>query len=193
MKTDAKKESGKPITVMDGHELRAIDHCDFGPGSFERAQSAVLGYNGETHHDGKRHSLRFYVNKIGGGDGGPEELFEAWMPYRRVVYSGETLGAAVANMLHGVARLAYDGSMHPDKPSDMGAPPIQHVINVLSERLRWQCERRQDAVNYLHEGSGPGGPSPDMKTPLVPTLDRHNQLIAALGTAIAALGRVNDL
>jgi hypothetical protein len=96
-------------------------------------------------------------------------------------------------MLHGVARLAYDGSMHPDKPSDTGAPPIQHVINVLSERLRWQCERRQDAVNHLHERSGPDGPSPDMKTPLVPTLDRHNQLIAALGTAIAALGRVNDL
>jgi len=96
-------------------------------------------------------------------------------------------------MIQGVAQLAYDGAMHPKNPEAIGAPPIQHVINILTDRLKWQTERREDSVRELHRCSGPGGPSPDTKTTLVPTLDRNNQIIAALGTAIAALGRVNDL
>lgn len=184
------REAEEPTTIRDGHDLRALDNTVWGPGTAERAARAVLAYNGETHYDGKRHSLRFFVERCGAG---LPDQFVAWTPYRSVVYEGTSIGAVVASMLHGVARLAYDGSMHPDKPEDMGAPPIQHVINILTERLKWQAERREESVHELSRNAGPEGATPSTKTALVPSLERHNQVIAALGTAIAALARVNDL
>ncbi len=87
-------------------------------------------------------------------------------------------------MLQGVAELAYDGSMHPGRPNDKGAPPVQHVLNILTARLAWQTERREETARDVDDEPG------QQKTT---GLERHNQIIAALGTAIAALARVNDL
>ncbi len=63
---------------------------------------------------------------------------------------------------------------------------------MLTERLAWQTARREEHVHDLGEKGGPGA-GPDTKTNLAPGLERNNQIIAALGTAIAALARVNDL
>lgn len=192
----------KTSDIKDNHDLKALAESCWGETGVARAKTAVLGYYGQTDFSGERFALRFFVNKIDPslppeGAQTPESAvkygpYEAWTPYRMVSYSGESPEQAIAAMLHGVARLARDGAMHPDRPSDQGAPSIQHALNVLTERLAWQTERREEHVHDLNERGGMAA-GPDTKTTLMPGLERNNQIIAALGTAIAALARVNDL
>jgi hypothetical protein len=102
------------------------------------------------------------------------KVYEATTPDRRVVWLEKTPERAVAAMLHGVAMLARDGSMDPNEPGRVGAPPIQHVLNILSERLAWHVARRRES--YLAAAQA-----------------RANEVISALGTAISALARIKDL
>lgn len=151
---------------------------------FERdGQQDVLGFDVKTG----------VVDNADGKGWVSNGTWEASLEQRACIYVGHSPEGAIASMLHGVAKLAYDGSMHPDRPTEMGAPPIQHVLNILTDRLKWQTERREEAVRELARNAGPEGATPTSKTSLVPSLERHNQVIAALGTAVAALGRVNDL
>lgn len=191
--------NGQGEVIRDGHDLRALDETHWGPGTAEKAARAVLAYNGETHDsNGKRYALRFFVNRIGGGEdatGAPDpsaDVFEAWTPYRGISYLASTLGGAVATMLHDTAKMARGGAVHPDRPEDRGAPPIQHAISLLSERLQYEVERRAEAVRDI-QTNDPDGVQLGTKTIKTVSAERHSQLIAALGTALAALGRVNDL
>lgn len=189
--------------IKDGHDLKALAHSCWGEDGVKRAKAALIGYNGRTDGGSGRFALRYFVNKVD-REPRPEGTaptleadfkygpFEAWTPYRMISYSGETPEQAVANMLHGIAKLAREGALNPDQPSDAGSPSIQHALNVLTERLAWQTARREEHVHDLSDKGGMAA-GPDTKTTLMPGLDRNNQIIAALGTAIAALARVNDL
>lgn len=73
-----------------------------------------------------------------------ETRYEASTPYRTCVYQGDTAEEAIGNLMLGMALLSRDGSINPNNPHSIGAPVIQHVIHVLTERLLWHVERRQD-------------------------------------------------
>jgi hypothetical protein len=114
--------------------------------------------------------------------------YEARVPYRDITFVGKTFEEAIGAMLKGVALLARDGSFNPAQPQRLGAPPIQHAIELLTERLSWQTERRRKKMP-TNRGDWPV-PS-DEQT--VASVARDNDIIAALATAIAALARVKDL
>lgn len=114
-----------------------------------------------------------------------EWMYEATTPYRNCVWTGYSQEEAVGAMLKGVAEMARDGSINPARPADLGAPPIQHAIELLTERLMWQSDRRREKV----VGGGPLSPVSDYITAIA----RDNEILAGLATAIAALARVKDL
>lgn len=194
-------DSSDATNIKDDHDLRALAHSCWGESAVARAKAAVLGYYGETADDGERFALRFFVNKReSAASPGPDVTddhlqkygrFEAWTPYRMCTYVGETPEQAIANMLHGVADLARSGHMDPNQPDAVGQTPIQHAMAVLTDRLKWQIDRRNEAIRHLNAGPDGEGKSDDDVTDA--TVERHDRLIASLGTAIAALARVNDL
>lgn len=112
--------------------------------------------------------------------------YEATTPYRCIVWLGDTPGEAIGNMLRGIAELARSGALNPKNPDQMGVPPIQHVLEILSERLTWQMDRRRQ--NLCKTG---------LKTHPIDNVPvdvaRDNEVISALATSIAALARVKDL
>jgi hypothetical protein len=120
-------------------------------------------------------------------DGKP--YYVAATPYRHVVWNGETPEAAIGSMMRSLAMYARSGHMNPKYPCEPGDPPIQHVMNILSERLAWQIERRHDNLSEAARESELS----DVQPELTPKAARSSDIIAALSTAIAALARVKDL
>lgn len=115
--------------------------------------------------------------------------YEAATPYRHCVYPGRTLGEALGALMLGVGLLSRDGSLDPSVPHAQGSPIIQHVLHVLSERLAWHVARRREklisqSVNPEEEASVVSATG---------LLNRENEVIAALGTAISSLARIKDL
>lgn len=121
------------------------------------------------------------------------EHYIAFTPYRAIVWTGGTVASAVGAMLHGVADLARKGSLNPSNPHDKGSPPIQHSIHVLSERLLWQIERRQEKAADLDPDGFPPSGENEIACARAVSLARDNEIIAALSTSIAAMARVKDL
>jgi len=111
--------------------------------------------------------------------------YEAKTPYRDITFVGKTLEEAVGAMLKGVALLARCGSFNPEQPQLPGVPPIQHAIEILTERLAGQTERRREKLPV-------DGPIPPAEQNLA-SIARDNEIISALATTIAALARVKDL
>lgn len=134
-----------------------------------------------------------------GQENGPD-LLVGKTPYRQIAYIGATYEEVIGSMLHSMARLARDGSLNPARPDEPGVPPVQHALSVLSERLQWHLGERNRHLHQAHENLRMNGqPLPDVprggifhEQCLVGTV-RCNEVIAALGTAIAALARVRDL
>lgn len=147
----------------------------------------------------ERYILPFKVVSRGGS-----EVYEASIPSRAIVWTDGTDGPkgmerAIGAMLYGVAKLAREGSLDPDAPDRKGAPPIQHVMAILSERLAWHIERRREYGEMLMTDPGVHR-AIDSKGPVAPEdlgassqVTRHSEIIAALGTAVSALARIKDL
>ena len=137
----------------------------------------------------------------------PKTYYEASTPYRAVYYQGDTPGAAVAALLKGLAILSREGAINPNAPHMVGAPPIQHAIHILTERLLLMVERRRDhlvmsgyaenpesvAATQLTADHLKGPPEDELLDQMVRAVARDNEVVSALATAIAALARVKDL
>jgi hypothetical protein len=115
--------------------------------------------------------------------------FEASVPYRQVVYWGETEREATGAMLKGVAELAWNGSLDPAQPERKGCPPLQHTMSILCSQLRWHLECRRDRIDDSHDQIS--GEALDAQ--LAGDLARTNEIISGLSTAIAALSRIKAL
>lgn len=138
----------------------------------------------------------------------PDLCYEASTPHRSVAYGGRSPEEAIGALLLGMMFLARDGSINPNNPRMRGVPPIQHVIEVLNERLIWQIERRRERLDNA-KADGPGAPAaippssndPEAKTfhedllhqSALAGIAKDNEIISALATSIAALARVKDL
>lgn len=144
--------------------------------------------------------------------------YEASLPYRAIVYQGDTAEEALGNLLKGVCQLSREGAINPSNPFSAGSPPIQHAIHILTERLLLTVERRQDhllmsgyAENPMHVGAltisgfaAEGGDdshsaatrrgeAEQLGEQLLRAVSRDNEIVSALATAIASLARVKDL
>lgn len=119
--------------------------------------------------------------------------FEAEVPYRQITWGGATEAEAVGAMLHGVAELARRGSIHADHPERPGVTPIQHAMTILSEHLDWHVERRREQIDHTNRKQNETPDSHDVELPNNPRLNRLNEIISGLATAIAALARVKEL
>lgn len=115
-------------------------------------------------------------------------FYSATTPYRAVSWTGDTPGEALGSMLRGFSELARSGALDPRDPNKKGATPIQHVLEILSERLMWQMEQRRSNLDQVD----PIFPSKD-DTQWVSHVAKDNEIISALATSIAALARVKDL
>ncbi len=136
-----------------------------------------------------------------------EPYFQASTPYRAVFYSADTAEDALGCLLKGMCHLSREGAINPSNPLRPGAPPIQHVIHILTERLLQMVEHRQDHLvmsGYTPDPahiSAPELSAEHLKRPapeelneqLVRAVARDNEVISALATSIAALARVKDL
>lgn len=111
------------------------------------------------------------------------DVYVSSVPYRQVECEGATEKDAIGNLIEMVADLAYTGKIDPSDPGRVGCHPIQHVLNVLTDRLTWELDRRQDCAEHH---------SDDDVVALQQTAAR-NEVIAGLSTAIAALARVKAL
>jgi hypothetical protein len=106
-------------------------------------------------------------------------------PYRSIVWTGNSPEEVVSAMLYALAEMSRRGTIDPRSPNSVGAPPIQHVIGFLAERLASRIQtRHQD----LLQRTRPKATYDDLED-----IARDNEIIAAISTAIAALARVKDL
>lgn len=134
-------------------------------------------------YEGSAHAFAYEVLVNGG-------MFIARTPYRHVDYEAETREKAIGSMLRGMVEMGRDGALHPDCPTKPGTlAPLQHVMNILTEKLEWNLARRADLL-FAHYQTHPGG-SDDY--PQDPKLARYNEVIAGISTGIAALARVKEL
>lgn len=178
------------------------------------------------------YGFEWQVKKLTAGKHYPEDdprnerrrgiIFEASTPYRHCVYQGDTAEEAIGCMMKGMALLSREGAINPNNPHGIGSPIIQHAMEVLSERLLWNIEQRQ---NHLVMGGYADSPSNIWPSPyasarytagavggegkddsvskqaredafneqMVKTVARDNEVVSALATAIAALARVKDI
>lgn len=120
-------------------------------------------------------------------------VFEAFTPFRQVTYVGTTREEAIASMLFGVADLARQGAFNPHEAMAKGSPPLQHVIEVLQERLAWHVAQRKECIETITTQSDENGEVMRPDEVLMGSAGRHNEAVISLGTAIAALARVKDL
>ena len=114
-------------------------------------------------------------------------VFEAATPYRGCVYQGDTCEQAIGRLLLGVAILSREGSFDPHHPESNGTPIIQHAMTILTERMVWQLARRREHLD------GNVDPNQMVDPAAVQAVARDNEIVSALGTAVAALARVKDL
>lgn len=172
----------------------------------ERHYHQIVGWPGEVvveniHEDTQYDkSFEFTLRKVTAGVDtriDPKEAhliahgavhYSATTPYRAVVWTGDTPGAALGNMLRGFSELSRSGALDPKDPNEKGATPIQHVLEILSERLAWQMGSRRANLRQVD----PIFPSED-DAKWVTHVAKDNEIISALATSIAALARVKDL
>lgn len=90
------------------------------------------------------------------------DYHEASTPYRMCVYAGESAEEAVAALMKGMSLLSREGAINPSNPHAIGAPPIQHAISILTERLLWAVDQRQNHLVMGGYADSPGNiwPSP---------------------------------
>lgn len=143
--------------------------------------------------------------------------FQASTPYRAVFYQAASAEEALACLLKGMCTLCREGAMNPRAPHRPGAPPIQHAIHILTERLLLMVEQRQDhlvmsgyADNPAHVGAvtisdltkdGDDQVSKEARDSeqeklnhqMMQAIARDNEIVSALATAISSLARVKDL
>src|ERR1700759_2166998 len=118
----------------------------------------------------------------------PDGGFYASIPQRSILYYGKDRDEAIGHMLYGLMDLARDGSIDPDHPERVGLDPIQHTMSILQRKLEWQLERRRESLEHESESKGPGE-----TIPISPSVKTSSDIISQLGTAIAALARVQSL
>jgi hypothetical protein len=167
----------------------------------EMPGETVLKYEHNS-RDFEKDGLEFAVNRLKNGEhfgyadppsaNAPhaEFIYEARTPYRAIVYHGATPEAAIGALLLDVSRLSRAGHFNPTHPDAMGSPPVQHAMAILSERLTWFIDRRHEELEQSHANSI-GHHGADENT--LQKLGRLNEVIAALGTSIAALARAKDI
>jgi hypothetical protein len=124
-----------------------------------------------------------------------EDFYSASTPYRAIEHTGKTLEEAIGALLFSYACLSRDGAFNPRLPSEQGDPPIQHVIHILTERLNWHVERRHQHMTEasIEPAGAPNAPYTGNRDQALSATKDDNKIIAALATAIAALGRVDEL
>lgn len=108
---------------------------------------------------------------------------------RSICCTGSSAAEAIACALHEVAQLARDGHLDPNEPERPGCPPIQHVMNILSDRVAWHIARRRESCDAVDKLPG----QQDVYRDSARRFGPQDENIAALGTAIAALARIKDL
>jgi hypothetical protein len=200
--------SGEDSTIETKEELPS-NYDPFNPRGvppIPRHKNQIIGYPGEvvleniqndTPTDG---SFEFTLRKVTAGVDtkiSPEDApnlphgkvhYAAITPYRAVVWTGDTPGAALGCMLKGLAEYSRSGSLNPDHPTQMGVPPIQHVLEILSERMIWQVDRRREKLTQIDDLF-----QKDSDSYWLQQIAKDNEVISALATSIAALARVKDL
>jgi len=142
--------------------------------------------------------IEFQVLKYHSEDdvsGKVEDFYSASTPYRAIEHTGKTVEEAIGSLLFSYACLSRDGAFNPHLPAEEGDPPIQHVIHILTERLTWHIERRHQHLteSQIAPAGAPNDPyTGNREQALIATKD-DSKIVAALATAIAALGRVEEL
>jgi hypothetical protein len=131
-------------------------------------------------------------------------MWDAHLPFRRVYAQGSSKEEALAGLVRVYCQLARDGSFNPHFPQRVGAPPIQHAIEILNEILKFHVTSRYDDWRDLasecdHPADDRGAAKPGEETTAGgrytrdPRFNRRNEVISGLATAIAALARVKEL
>jgi len=117
----------------------------------------------------------------------PQEVWEASLPFRSVSAVGLTQEEAIGGLVRAYADMARRGCFNPHQPHAKGSPVIQHVLGVLTEHLHALVEHRGcfSAADADGDPEHVGSPGPEVL--------RRSEAIAAVATAIAALGRVKGL
>ncbi len=172
----------------------------------ERHSHQIVGWPGETileniHEESPEDvSFEFILKKVVAGVDtriDPKEAhllahgtvhYSATTPYRAMSWTGDTPGAALGGMLRGFSELSRSGALNPKNPNQKGATPIQHVLEILSERLTWQMDLRRENLSQVD----PIFPS-ENDAQWISHVAKDNEIISALATSIAALARVKDL
>ncbi len=119
----------------------------------------------------------------------PPFIWEAFINERpNVVYGGDTDGEAVTSLLNGVAQLCAEHSLDPLNPERVGLRvlgPIQMCLEILQVELN-----RQNALacSNISTDTELG----DNASTNYSELKEHRRFIGNIGTAIAALSRVES-
>lgn len=125
------------------------------------------------------------------------QRFFASLPFRDVVGEGATVEEAAGDLLRAYARLAYYGSLDPEAPNDVGAPPLQHVMNILQrllqKRLLQRFEDWRDRSIDAHAEAGFPEATAGSNWTKDPIFARTNEVLSGIATAIAALARIKEL
>lgn len=160
--------------------------------------TSVFGFSNTDNY-----GLAFDVRKVVAGvdtEIGPDDPprgtvhYQASVPYRNVIWTGNTAEEALSCMLSGLCEYSRSGQFNPSAPRDPGAPPIQHALELLVERLDWDIKHR--AAHLRSVRADEFNPEPDesaAKQAAISNVVKNNEIIAALATSIAALARVKDL
>lgn len=174
-----------------------MEHLGLAPFSWQvKKLTAGVHYPPDSPHNNKQRA--FY--------------FEASTPYRSCYYVGTTAEEALGALMKGVCLLSREGAINPNFPYEIGAPIIQHVMHVLSERLLWNVEQRNNHVGMggftditpvevpsdAKEAKSLSKALQEMQSEeaheqMLKAVARDNEVISALATAISALARVKDL
>lgn len=175
------------------HGTREVFDMDKLPGEYVmkylHSETAVHSYSDLM--------FEFCIKKVVPGrdtdtdDNQGKTYFTGATPYRQCVYMGSSIEEVLASMMFSLAMLARNGSINPEQPAEPGDPPIQHAMCILSERLDWQVKARHGAIG--HDPAELLTLPKDAYFTAIQESSRCNEIIAALGTAIAALARVKDL
>jgi hypothetical protein len=125
-----------------------------------------------------------------------KNFYSASTPHRAINHTGKTLEEAIGSLLFSYATMARSGAFNPSLPAEKGDPPIQHVINILTECLNWHVACRHEhlqsgGIDICCEPASP--PYYGSRDMALNYIKDDNKIIAALATAIAALGRVDEL